>query len=108
INAADLVISMLPASMHDVVARQCIGLRKPMVTASYVSPEMKAMHEDAVAAGVTIMNELGVDPGIDHMSAMEMLDEIKAQGGKMLQFESFTGGLPAPESDDNPWNYKFA
>lgn len=108
INAADLVISMLPASMHDVVARQCIGLRKPMVTASYVSPEMKAMHDDAVAAGVTIMNELGVDPGIDHMSAMEMLDEIKAQGGKMLQFESFTGGLPAPESDDNPWNYKFA
>lgn len=107
ISQADIVISMLPAHMHVDVAKECIALNKPMVTASYVSKEMEALHEEAVKAGVTIMNEIGVDPGIDHMSAMRVLDKIREQGGKMLQFESFTGGLVAPESDDNPWNYKF-
>lgn len=108
ISKADLVISMLPAHMHVEVARQCIALKKHMVTASYVSKEMAELHEKAQKAGVVIMNEIGVDPGIDHMSAMRVLDEIKEQGGKMLQFETFTGGLPAPQSDDNPWHYKFA
>ncbi len=108
ISSADLVISMLPAHMHIEVARQCVGLNKHMVTASYVSKEMEALNQEAVDAGVILMNEIGVDPGIDHMSAMRVIDKIHAQGAKMLQFESFTGGLVAPESDDNPWNYKFA
>ncbi|MEX2597371.1 MAG: saccharopine dehydrogenase C-terminal domain-containing protein [Salibacteraceae bacterium] len=108
IQHADLVISMLPAHMHVSVARQCIALHKPMVTASYVSPEMQALDEEAKRAGVIIMNEIGVDPGIDHMSAMRVLDDLRSKGAKIVQFESFTGGLVAPESDDNPWNYKFA
>lgn len=108
ISNADLVISMLPAHMHIEVARQCVGLKKHMVTASYVSKEMEALNQDAIDAGVVLMNEIGVDPGIDHMSAMRVIDRIHAQGARMLQFESFTGGLVAPESDDNPWNYKFA
>lgn len=107
ISQADIVISMLPAHMHVDVAKECIALKKPMVTASYVSDAMQELHEEAIKAGVTIMNEIGVDPGIDHMSAMRVLDEIREQDGKMLQFESFTGGLVAPESDNNPWNYKF-
>ncbi len=107
ISQADIVISMLPAHMHVDVAKECIALKKPMVTASYVSDAMQELHDEAIKAGVTIMNEIGVDPGIDHMSAMRVLDEIRENGGKMLQFESFTGGLVAPESDNNPWNYKF-
>lgn len=108
ISRADIVISMLPAHMHIEVAKECVALKKHMVTASYVSPEMQALDQRAKEAGVVVMNEVGVDPGIDHMSAMQVLDEIQAQGGKMLQFETFTGGLPAPVSDDNPWHYKFA
>jgi saccharopine dehydrogenase-like NADP-dependent oxidoreductase len=108
ISNADLVISMLPAHMHDEVAKECIALKKHMVTASYVSKSMQALDEEAKGAGVVIMNEVGVDPGIDHMSAMRILDRIRKDGGKMIQFESFTGGLVAPECDDNPWNYKFA
>lgn len=107
ISNADIVISMLPAHMHVPVAKDCIALKKPMVTASYVSQEMKELHKDAEEAGVLILNEMGVDPGIDHMSAMKVIDDIKNAGGEMIQFESFTGGLVAPESDDNPWNYKF-
>lgn len=107
IAQADCVISMLPARMHVAVAEDCIRLGKNMVTASYISDEMKALDGAAQKAGVTIMNEIGVDPGIDHLSAMKVLDEIREAGGKMLQFESFTGGLVAPESDNNPWNYKF-
>lgn len=107
IEKADIVISMLPARFHVDVAKDCIELKKNLVTPSYVSPEMKALHEEAKAAGVTIMNEIGVDPGIDHMSAMRVIDDIRDNGGEMKIFESFTGGLVAPESDDNPWNYKF-
>lgn len=107
ISKADLVISMLPAHMHDDVAKECIALRKHMVTASYVSTLMQSLDYKAKEAGVVIMNEIGVDPGIDHMSAMRVLDEIRNEGGKMLQFETFTGGLIAPQSDNNPWNYKF-
>lgn len=105
---ATLVISMLPAHMHISVARDCVELGKHMVTASYISPEMEALDAAAREAGVVLLNEIGVDPGIDHLSAKKVLDRIKGEGGNMLLFESFTGGLPAPESDDNPWNYKFS
>ena len=103
----DLVISMLPATMHVPVARDCIRFKKHMVTASYVSDEMRQLSAEAIEAGVTILNEMGVDPGIDHMSAMKVLDELRAEGADVFHFETFTGGLPAPESDDNPWHYKF-
>jgi saccharopine dehydrogenase-like NADP-dependent oxidoreductase len=107
IEWADLVISMLPARFHIEVAQDCVKHKTNLITPSYISAEMKALHEDAQAAGIIIMNEIGVDPGIDHMSAKKILDEIEEMGGKMHIFESFTGGLIAPESDDNPWNYKF-
>lgn len=107
ISSSDIVISMLPASLHMEVAKDCLKFRKHMVTASYISEEMKALDPKATAAGLVFMNEIGVDPGIDHMSAMQMIDRIRDKGGKMLLFESFTGGLIAPESDDNLWNYKF-
>ncbi|WP_298999344.1 saccharopine dehydrogenase C-terminal domain-containing protein [uncultured Tenacibaculum sp.] len=107
IQKADIVISMLPASFHIEVARDCITYGKHMVTASYISNEMKALDEEAKAKGLVFMNEIGLDPGIDHMSAMQIIDRIKDQGGKMLLFESFCGGLVAPESDTNLWNYKF-
>jgi len=107
IEAADLVISMLPARFHPEVAEDCIELGKNLITPSYISEEMKAMDQRAKDAGIVIMNEIGVDPGIDHMSAMKVIDEIKERGGTITSFKSFTGGLIAPESDDNPWNYKF-
>jgi len=107
IQSADLVISMLPARFHLAAAQDCILYKKHLVTASYVSDEMQALDEDAKANGLVFMNEIGVDPGIDHMSAMQVIDRIRDAGGKMLMFESFTGGLVAPESDDNLWNYKF-
>ncbi|MDC8002779.1 saccharopine dehydrogenase C-terminal domain-containing protein [Aureisphaera galaxeae] len=107
IQAADLVISMLPARFHIEAAQDCITYGKHLVTASYVSKEMQALDEQAKAKGLVFMNEIGVDPGIDHMSAMQVIDRIRDGGGKMLLFESFTGGLIAPESDDNLWHYKF-
>ena len=107
IKDADIIISMLPAHLHIEVAKDCITYKKHMVTASYVSPEMQALHDDAVANNLILMNEIGVDPGIDHMSAIQVLDRIRDKGGKVILFESFTGGLVAPESDNNLWNYKF-
>ena len=107
IQNADLVISMLPAVHHPKIARDCITYKKNLITPSYVSEEMKSLNKEAKEAGIIIMNEIGVDPGIDHMSAMRVIDHIRSIGGKMHIFESFTGGLVAPESDDNPWNYKF-
>jgi saccharopine dehydrogenase-like NADP-dependent oxidoreductase len=107
ISKANLVVSMLPAHMHVAVAADCIALGKHMVTASYISEEMKALNQRAIESGSILINEIGVDPGIDHLSAMKILDEIKAAGGQIKIFESFTGGLVAPENDDNPWNYKF-
>lgn len=103
----DLVISMLPARLHINIARDCLKYEKHMVTASYVSAEMEALHQEAQDKGLLFLNEIGVDPGIDHMSAMQVIDDIRSRGGKMLLFESFTGGLVAPESDNNLWNYKF-
>lgn len=107
IKNADIVISMLPASLHIEIAKDCILFGKNMVTASYISPEMQALNTDAKAKGLIFMNEIGVDPGIDHMSAMQVLDRIRDHGGNVVLFESFTGGLIAPESDNNLWNYKF-
>ena len=107
IKDADLVISMLPATLHINVAKDCLEFNKSMVTASYVSKEMQELDAEVKAKGLTFMNEIGVDPGIDHMSAMKVIDEIREKGGKIILFESFTGGLVAPESDNNLWNYKF-
>jgi saccharopine dehydrogenase-like NADP-dependent oxidoreductase len=104
---ADIVVSMLPAFLHPIVAKECVLQGKDMATASYVSDAMRALDAEAKQKGLTILNELGVDPGIDHMSAMKVIDEIKNSGGKLLGFISNTGGLIAPESDNNPWNYKF-
>src|SRR6056297_4090755 len=107
INNADIVVSMLPARFHIKVAEDCIKFKKHLVTASYVSPEIMELDKAANENGLVFMNEIGLDPGIDHMSAMQVIDRIRAKGGKILLFESFTGGLVAPESDNNPWNYKF-
>jgi len=107
IEWADLVVSMLPASLHIEVAKDCIRFKTNLITPSYVSDAMHELDKEAKEAGIIMMNEIGVDPGIDHMSAKKLLDEIEEKGGKMHIFESFTGGLIAPESDDNPWNYKF-
>jgi saccharopine dehydrogenase-like NADP-dependent oxidoreductase len=107
IKNADIVVSMLPARFHIEVAKDCIKYGKNMVTASYVSKEMQVLDEEAKAKGLIFMNEIGVDPGIDHMSAMEVINRIRDKGGKIILFESFTGGLVAPESDTNLWNYKF-
>jgi saccharopine dehydrogenase-like NADP-dependent oxidoreductase len=102
-----LVVSMLPARLHVEVVKDCIKLGIDVITPSYISPEMKELNAAAEEAGVLVMNEIGVDPGMDHMSAQKILDEIEEHGGELTSFESFTGGLVAPESDDNPWNYKF-
>ncbi len=107
IEQSTMVISMLPAHMHMGVAKDCIRFKKNMVTASYISSEMRALETETIKAGITIINEIGVDPGLDHLSAMKVIDEIRAEGGHLTDFESFTGGLVAPESDNNPWNYKF-
>jgi len=107
IKETDLVISMLPAFHHPAVAMQCVKYAKHLITASYVSPEMKRLDEDAKKAGIILMNESGLDPGLDHASAMKIIDRIKAEGGKLTLFKSYTGGLIAPESDKNPWGYKF-
>ena len=104
---ADIVVSMLPAAFHLDIAKDCVLLKKNLITPSYITPEMKALDKECKANGVFILNELGLDPGIDHMSAMKIIDGIKAKGGEIERFESFTGGLIAPQSDTNPWNYKF-
>ena len=107
VQNADIVVSMLPARFHIEVAKDCLAFGKHLVTASYVSEEMKALDTEAKAKNLIFLNEIGLDPGVDHMSAMQVIDRIRAAGGKMLLFESFTGGLMAPESDTNLWNYKF-
>ena len=107
LSDSDVVVSMLPARLHPVIANECLKQNKHLFTASYVSPEMKEMRKEVLEKNLLFLNECGVDPGIDHMSAMKVIDEIKAKGAKLLSFESNTGGLVAPEYDNNPWNYKF-
>lgn len=104
---ADIVVSMLPASMHFTVAEACVEHSKNMVTASYVSKEILGLQEKALEKDILILNEIGVDPGIDHMSAMKVIDKIRENGSEVIEFYSSTGGLVAPKFDNNPWNYKF-
>jgi len=107
VAASALVISLLPAKFHLLIARVCIRYGKSLMTASYESPGMKKLDADARKNGLLFLNEMGLDPGIDHMSAMQVIDKIRDDGHQLTAFESFTGGLIAPESDDNPWHYKF-
>ncbi|NVK21421.1 MAG: saccharopine dehydrogenase NADP-binding domain-containing protein [Kangiellaceae bacterium] len=108
VDGHDLVISLVPAPLHPTIAKAAITKAKNMVTASYESAEMKALNEQAQAAGVTILNEIGLDPGIDHLSAMQIIDQAHAKGEKVRTFVSWCGGLPAPEDNDNPLGYKFS
>ena len=107
IRNTDIVVSMLPASMHILLAEDCVFQGKNMVTASYVSEDIAALNDKAVEKGVLLLNEIGLDPGIDHMSAKKVIDDIHNEGGKIHTFKSFCGGLVAPKYDTNPWNYKF-
>ena len=107
IKGSQLVISMLPAHMHLGIVKDAIHEKVHVITPSYVTEEIRSLDEAAQNNDVLILNEMGLDPGIDHMSAKKIIDEIEDNGGKLTGFESFTGGLVAPESDDNPWNYKF-
>ncbi len=104
----DLVISMLPAFMHLDVVKDCLALKKHVITPSYVPDALLPLDNEIKTAGLIVLNEMGLDPGIDHMSAMRILDRIRHEGGRMEAFESYCGGLVAPESDDNPWGYKFS
>jgi saccharopine dehydrogenase-like NADP-dependent oxidoreductase len=104
----DLTVSLLPYRFHVMVANHCLKHRKNLVTTSYVKPEMQALDEDARQAGIILLNEMGLDPGIDHMSAMRIIDKIHAGEGAVLEFYSLCGALPAPEAADNPFRYKFS
>lgn len=108
ISQADLVISMLPPPFHAQVIRACIALKKQFLNASYLTEEIAALKKEAEEAGLTMICEMGLDPGIDHMSAMEMLDDIRQKGGVITRFRSHCGGLISPESDNNPWHYKIS
>jgi saccharopine dehydrogenase (NADP+, L-glutamate forming)/spermidine synthase len=105
---SDVVVSLLPYIYHPTVARYCIDLKKHLVTTSYVGEPMRALDSDAKKAGVILLNEIGLDPGIDHMSAMAIIDRVRTEGGTVTSFISSCGGLPAPEANDNPLGYKFS
>ena len=108
IASADLVISMMPPLLHILIAHDCINMSKHLLTASYADENMKALHEVAKEKNILILCEMGLDPGIDHMSALKLLHDIKEKGGRVHSFKSHCGGLVAPESDDNPWHYKIS
>jgi saccharopine dehydrogenase (NADP+, L-glutamate forming) len=108
IASADVTVSLVPYAFHPMVARFCLDLRKAMVTTSYVGEAMRSLDADARAAGIVLLNEVGLDPGIDHMEAMRIIDEVHGKGGRVLGFRSYCGGLPAPDSNTNPWGYKFS
>jgi len=108
VSEADIVISMLPALFHPLVAQACLRHRRHLATASYVSPQIRELHDEALATGITLLMECGLDPGLDHMSAMRAIEHIRARGGKLTSFKSYCGGLLAPEAEaGNPWQYKF-
>jgi saccharopine dehydrogenase (NADP+, L-glutamate forming) len=107
IERADVVISMLPAGLHPVVAADCLELGKHFFTASYESEALRAMQSEIESKGLLFLNECGLDPGIDHMSALKIIHEAKAKGEVIRSFKSYCGGLLAPQSEDNPWKYKF-
>ncbi|WP_409965783.1 hypothetical protein PIECOFPK_02037 [Mycovorax composti] len=108
IQNADVVISLLPPHLHYLVAKDCIAHKKHLLTASYVDEKIRLHEKDIQQSGILFLCEMGLDPGIDHMSAMRLIDEIKSQGGNIKSFKSHCGGLVAPESDDNPWHYKIS
>ncbi|MFX1319956.1 MAG: saccharopine dehydrogenase C-terminal domain-containing protein, partial [Promethearchaeota archaeon] len=108
VKPVDLVVSLLPYTFHVQVARECLRYKVNMVTTSYVSDEMRALDSQAKHADIIILNECGVDPGQDHMSAMKIIHQAQAEGGKILEFTSFTGGLPAPDANTNPFGYKLS
>ena len=108
VAANDLVISLVPYTYHVAIAKHCIKHGKDMVTTSYVSPAMRALDPACKKAGILILNEIGLDPGIDHMSAMQIINKVEKKGGKVTAFKSYCGGLPAPEANDNPLGYKFS
>ncbi len=104
----EIVVSMLPPNFHPEVAKECLAAGKHLVTASYVSEEMAALDTEAKEKGLIFLNEVGLDPGIDHMSAMEVIERIRSEKGELISFKSWCGGLVAPSSNDNPWGYKFS
>ncbi|MBI3140079.1 MAG: saccharopine dehydrogenase NADP-binding domain-containing protein [Sphingobacteriales bacterium] len=108
IRQADIVISMLPAHLHIKVAKDCVRLQKNLLTASYLDAEIKKLQPEIEKNKLLFLYEMGLDPGIDHMSAMQLIDRIRAKGGSITSFKSHCGGLVAPESDDNPWHYKIS
>jgi saccharopine dehydrogenase-like NADP-dependent oxidoreductase len=105
---SDLVVSLVPYTYHVQIARRCLALGKHLVTTSYVSNEMRELSAEAERKGLLFLNEIGLDPGIDHMSAMRVIHHVENAGGKIVSFRSYCGGLPAPEANDNPWGYKFS
>lgn len=107
VKRADIVISLMPPTLHTLLAKDCLEYNKHLITASYISDEMRALHEEAFNKGLMFMCEMGLDPGIDHMTAHDIILGIQKVAGKIISFRSYTGGLIAPESDDNPWHYKF-
>lgn len=108
VRECDVAISLLPAVRHIDVAKHCLDAGKHMVTASYVSPQMRALDGEAKKKGLLFLNELGVDPGLDHMSAMSVIHQEQRDGATLVGFSSWCGGLPAPEANDNPFGYKFS
>lgn len=108
ISQSDLVVSLVPYIFHTLIARRCLSHRKHLVTASYVSNEMRELGPEAKKLDLVFLNELGLDPGLDHMSAMRIIRSVHERGGKVVGFRSFCGGLPAPDANNNPWNYKFS
>ncbi len=108
ISKADIVISMLPPTLHFLVAKDCVKFYKHLLTASYVDEQIKSLEKEITGKDLLFLCEMGLDPGIDHMSAMKIIDDIHSAGGKITSFKSHCGGLVAPESDDNPWHYKIS
>ncbi|RAI97886.1 saccharopine dehydrogenase (NADP+, L-glutamate forming) [Chitinophaga skermanii] len=108
IQEADIVISLLPPGLHIIVAKDCIQFKKNLLTASYIDAETRKLAKDIQKAGVLFMYEMGLDPGIDHMSAMKLIHSIEKKGGQIYSFKSYCGGLISPESNDNPWQYKIS
>ncbi len=108
IKAADIVISLLPPGLHFLVAKDCVLLKKNLLTASYLDSQIKSLEKDIEEAGLIFIGEMGLDPGIDHMSAMQIIHDIQSNGGQISSFKSHCGGLIAPESDNNPWHYKIS
>jgi saccharopine dehydrogenase (NADP+, L-glutamate forming) len=106
ISKCFLVISLLPPVLHQIIAEDCLNLHKHLLTASYLSPELQDLHQDALDKGLLFLTETGLDPGIDHMSAIKLIREIKAESGAIHSFKSYTGGLIEKKSDNNPWHYK--